>query len=152
MLRIAYIIQIVVSLIYFFIGCIFLLDNNAYDLFPMVNINNNNTIFGLLFIVLAVFCFCKIPLITVMYYSARARFRLRILFIIALILVCYMEFDTVMQGMELGLRERFYNLYLENKSRHDYLWTRNIIICFIVVTASPIFAFIGFMLSDKNKN
>ena len=150
MLRIAYIIQIVVSLIYFFIGCIFLLDNNAYDLFPMVNINIDNTIFGLLFIVLAVLCFCKIPLTTAMYYSAI--FRWRILFIIALILVCYVEFETIVTGMELGLRERFYNLYLENKSRHDYLWTRNIIICFIVVTASPIFAFIGSMLSDKNKN
>ena len=138
-MKIAYIIQIVVSLIYFVIGCIFL----AYN-------NDGNTIVGLSFIVLTVMCYCKLPLTTAMYYSVI--FRWRILFIIALISVSYVEFETLIQGMELILRERFHDLYLENKSRHDYLWTRNIIICFILVTVSPIFAFIGIMFRDKNKN
>jgi len=135
MLLLAWIIQIAITTIGVAAMYIFFIAKNQDSLMLLL----------LITIVFAIVDLCKIPLVHAIYYSKRTLWRF--IFLLVLLAICFSEFETLIQFLELGYKNR----YIENIPGFESLFIQNIIIIFIAVIAAPTIALIGLRLKDKNK-
>ena len=103
----AWIIEILVASVSFAIAMIFFLsggDSNIKVAQLASNLNVNNVVVGLSFLVVTVVELTKIPLASVFYYAGKISWR--IAFFLALLAVNFLTFETIMQGFQLAYDQR----------------------------------------------
>ena len=103
----AWIIEILVASVSFSIAMLFFLSSGESNLKIAQlasDLNVNNIIVGLSFVVVTVIELTKIPLASVFYYAGKIAWR--VTFFLALLAVNFLTFETIMQGFELAYNQR----------------------------------------------
>ena len=130
MIILAWIVQIIITI---------LSSISIFVFFVLPSIDPAKTPDNLSLILLVTFIFavaelCKIPLVSVIYYSKK-NIR-QAIFLLILLMICISEFETFLQIIEISFGER--NI-------------RSIIVVLIAILASPVISLIGYRLKNKNK-
>mgnify|MGYP001499998156 CR=1 FL=1 len=103
----AWAIEIMVASVSFMIAMLFFLSKGQSDLKLAEAANDldiNSIIVGLSFLVVTLIELTKIPLASVFYYAGRLVWK--IVFLLALIAVTFITFETILQGFELAYNQR----------------------------------------------
>ena len=103
----AWAIEIMVASVSFMIAMLFFLSKGQSDLKLAEAANDldiNSIIVGLSFLVVTLIELTKIPLASVFYYAGRLVWK--IVFLLALVAVTFITFETILQGFELAYNQR----------------------------------------------
>ena len=130
MIKLSWIMQIIITFSYLLISYLIILDK-GYHLTSI-----------LIFIVFAITYLCKIPLVTAIYYSSKKIWRF--VFVLALLIICYSEFETYITYIEMINYERN-----QIEETNNFLFVRALVIAFFVVIIPPTTALIGLRLKNK---
>tara|TARA_B100001093_G_C26607652_1_gene918741 strand:+ start:32 stop:451 length:420 start_codon:yes stop_codon:yes gene_type:complete len=132
MIKLSWIMQIIITLSYLLISYLIILDKG----------NHLNLTSILILIVFAITYLCKIPLVTAIYYSSKKIWSF--VFVLALLIICYSEFEAYITYIEMVNYERH-----QIEERDNFLFVRAMVIAFFVVIIPPTTALIGLRLKNK---